>query len=171
MITHSKIKELSVISICILMVVCILSTGCTRVVVVPPSAIPFVLAPPMLTAEELYDAYKIDTAAADIKFKNKDIWITKARVDTFTESQDGAYISLRWYQPVPTSTASTAAKQPGYCLASVKLDSQKLSDFKDVEAVEVVGECLGMSEGVITLKINRINKTSIAPIQVVSPGW
>jgi hypothetical protein len=159
------------ISIGILLAACILSTGCTRVVVVPPSAIPFVLAPPMLTAEELYDAYKLDTAAADIKFKNKDIWITKARVDTFTESQDGGYISVRWYQPVPTSTASTAVKQPGYCLASVTLDSQKFSDFKGVEAVEVVGECLGMEEGVITLKINRINKTSIAPIQVVLPGW
>jgi hypothetical protein len=169
--TYSKIRRLSIISIGILLAACMLSTGCTRIVVVPPSAIPFVLAPPMLTAEELYNAYKLDAAAADMKFKNKNIWITKARVDAFTESQDGAYISIRWYQPVPTSTASTAVKQPGYCLASVKLDSQKFSDFKDIEAVEVVGECLGMSDGVITLKINRINKTSIAPIQAESPGW
>ncbi len=104
-----------------------------------------------------------DETAADAKYKGKEVWITDAPVDSYLESESGCYLIMRWFVPdlVEVGHDDDVEQPPSYILSSLKLEPQYSEDFKDVEGgliVEVVGECQGISEGVVIIEINRIAK-------------
>ena len=150
-----------------------LAGGCARTPAYIPGAIKLEPPPIMITAEQLYAEYMADEAAADAKYKGKGIWVIEAIVASYQESESGNYLMIRWYQPglglrgIDIERGVPADFMPlrGYCLSTVKLEPQSSEGFKDLGengyVVEIVGEWQGISEGVVTLKINRIAKTGV----------
>jgi len=164
--------------------------GCTRTSVFVPEAIQLEPPPIMITANQLYQEYAADEAAADAKYKGKEVWVIEAMVDSYIESEGGNYIMMRWYQPPEYLVDPLVLERdhslivpPGYYLSTVNLEPQSSEGFKDIPpgydigiaagfgvthvvtgyVVEVVGERQGISEGVITVKINWIAKTGEVP--------
>ncbi|MFC1847112.1 hypothetical protein ACFLYS_03540 [Chloroflexota bacterium] len=142
-------------------------------------------------ATQLYQEYMTDEAAADAKYKGKEIWITETVVDTYLESGNGCFLLMGWHPEeliifkkkvvffLPAFSVCTLKLEPqwsegfrnvppGYDLdlgMPITHEGYELGDFVDEMhivtgyTVEVVGECLGISEGIITFKISRIAKT------------
>ena len=108
----------------------------------------------MITADQLYVEYAADEAAADAKYKGKELWITEAMVDSYIESESGNYLVMRGYQFLRVGVDEyTTSVGPIFSLSTLKLEPQIAEDFKDVGTgylVEVVGEYQGISEGVVT---------------------
>ena len=65
-------------------------------------------------------------------------------------------------------------ERPSYMSCTLKLEPQLSEGFKDMEdgyQVDVVGECQGISDGVINLKINRIDKMGAGGIEWEREPW
>lgn len=174
-----RFKRVLLITIGILAISLIfLAGGCTKADYFIPEAIQLERGPIMITADQLYQEYMADEAAADAKYKGRDVWFLEARVGSYLESENGSYLEMLWFSPSdiiedpmldePIEIENThlveGAKEgkpwaPGYCLCAVKLEPQLSEGFSDVGGgyiVETVGECLGLSNGVVTIKIKSI---------------
>ena len=71
-----KLKNISIITIAILTIGLMpLAGGCTSTTVFIPEAVPLGAPPIKVTADQLYQDYMADEAAADAKYKDKELWI------------------------------------------------------------------------------------------------
>ncbi len=155
------IKRLSLI-LGVLVIVLILLAGCIRIPTFVPEYIQLKPGPIMITATQLYQEYMADEAAADAKYKGKKVWVTEVNVDTYLESESSCYLIIRWYlEEYYIHDGIVVFYLPAFSVCTVKLEPQFSEDFKDVDGgyiVEIVGECQGISDGVITVKLNWVNK-------------
>ena len=167
-------KWLSLIILGILAISLIfLAGGCTKTDVFFPEPIPLEPPPIMITADQLYEEHMADETAADAKYKGKEVWVTEAIVDSYLESENGCYLMMRYVPKIPAIYRIKAGR-PAYIGCSVKLEPQFAEGFKDVGGgyvVEIIGECLGISNGVVTLKINRMAKTGVGGVPQELGGW
>lgn len=176
---YCKFKSILLIALGILVIGSVfLAGGCARTSVFIPEAIQLEPSPIRITADQLYAEYAADEAAADAKYKGKEVWVIEAKVDSYLESESGCYLMMRWYQPlimIMSHGRTATVTQPSRSLCSVKLEPQFSEGFKDVGAgyqVEAVGECQGISDGVVTIKINRMTITGgIVVLTPPAAGW
>lgn len=175
---YDKTRWRSLITLGFLAIILVFLTGgCTRTSVSVPEFIQLEPPPILITADQLYEEYIADEAEADARYKGKEVWILEAIVDSYLESESGCYLMMR-YVPgiadqsnvelleIPCYLGELIHDIPSYIGGTIKLEPQFAEGFKDVEGgylVDVVGECQGILDGVITLKINRINKAGVVP--------
>ena len=183
---NRKLKSILLIALGILSIGLIfMAGGYTRTPVFIPEAIQLEPSPIRITADQLYAEYAADEAAADAGYKGKEVWVIEARVDICVESQAGNYVMMRYVPSIismplggafgePETDLFINIPGPKYVGCFLQLDPQRFPAFKDVGmgcVVEVVGECQGVSEGVITIKISRIEKTGIIPPSGQMAPW
>jgi len=176
---NHKFKIILLITLGVLAISLIFLAGCcTKTSIFIPEAIQLEPGPIIITANQLYQEYMADEAAADAKYKGREVWFLEARVGSYLESESGSYLEMRWFLPsdiiedpmlnetivIERKLSAGGVKEgkpwaPGYCLCTVKLEPQFAEGFSDVGGgyiVETVGECLGLSNGVVTIKIKSI---------------
>ena len=125
--------------------------GCSRANLFVPEYTHLEPAPIMVTADQLYKDYELDEAAAEAKYQGKQIWILAARVDAYIESENGNYLTM-------VEVLSLA-------LGTLQLEPPNSDGFRDIGdgyLVEIIGECQGILEGVVTVKIDRFAKAGSA---------
>ena len=90
-----------------------------------------------------------DEAAADAKYKDKELWIIEAMVNSYTESESGNYLKIQGQQ---ISEANSECTWWGtlFTLSTIELNPQiaKDFDFKDVAKgclVDIIGKYRYMS--------------------------
>jgi hypothetical protein len=140
-----------------------LAGGCTKAEVFIPKAAQLESPPLMITADQLYQEYMADEAVADTKYKGKKVRVTEVKVDTYLESESSCYLVIRWYpeEYYEYNDGVLVFYLPAFSACTLKLEPQFSEDFKDVDGgyiVEIEGECQGISDGVITVKLNWVNK-------------
>jgi hypothetical protein len=151
-----------------------LAVSCTGTSVFIPEAVQLEQPPIKVTADQLYQEYMADEAAADARYKGKEVWVTEAQIDTCLESESGCYLIMRWHpEERIVHDGIVVFSVPAFSVCTVKLEPQFSEGFKDVDGgyiVEIVGECQGISEGVVNVNINRIAKTGGSLPEPVT-GW
>jgi hypothetical protein len=169
-----------------------LSMSCNGASVFIPEAAQLETAPLKVAATQLYQEYMTDEAAADARYKGKEIWITEARVNTYLESESGCYLTIRWHpEELFVYEKEVEFFIPGFSVCTLKLEPQLSEGFKDIPpdydvdlgdgygtlrfiggyAVETIGECQGISEGVVSIEINWIAKTGGSSPELEVGGW
>ena len=146
-----------------------LAGGCTRPGVFIPYTIQLEPLPITITADQLYAEYMADEAAADAQYKDKEVWFTKAIVDSYVQSPSENYITIS------TKPQLVIRYFHGFIFSKKEVpkifitvcSSEKLQKGN---VVEIVGECQGMSEGVVTVKINWVVKSGEA-ITLAAGGY
>ncbi len=167
-----------------------LAVSCTRASVFIPEATAIEPPPVNVTANQLYQEYAADEAAADAKYKGKKVWVTEAVVDTYLESESGCYLEMRWRpEELIVHRSFVSFHIRAFSVSTVKLEPEFSEGFRGIPPgqevdlrmltthngnelgefvdemfivggyiVEFVGECQGISEGVITFEISQITK-------------
>lgn len=150
----------------------IVITGCNRASLFVPEYTYLEPAPIMVTSDQLYKDYIEDEAAAAARYQNKPIWIIDARVNAYIESESGNYLTMEWFYEEIEDHEELVVGILSLAFSTLQLEPQISDGFIDIGdgyLVEVVGECQGISDGVITVKIDRIAKTgTIIPLYI--PG-
>ncbi len=143
---NRNFKNMLTITIAILAIGLVpLASGCASKSVFIPEAIQLEPGPIMITANQLYEEYMADEAAADAKYKGKELCITEATLDSYIESEKGNYLILRGYQFVKSRGGALGLGHI-FTISTIELEPQIAKDFdlKDVGTgylAEVMGEC------------------------------
>jgi hypothetical protein len=148
-------------------------SGCTRIKVTPPQPELFAPYTLKLTSEQLGLEYLTDPAAADAKYKDKEIWITQTVVTTYVaDQQNYGIISL-----LPTNTQIYDDSHDGILqildleAVDCKIISLHCSQaFSFGDMVEIVGMCKGIQDSVITIDISMINKVGASIVRTGKPS-
>ena len=146
--------------------------GCSRSNLFMPEYTHFEPAPIMVTSDQLYKDYLLDEKAAEAKYQGKQIWIIEARVDNYIESESGSYLTIKWFYKEIEDHEELVVEILNLASNTLQLESQYSNGFRDIGdgfLVEVVGECQGISEGVVTVKIDRIAKTGTVSTALYIP--
>lgn len=149
----------------VLLIGSITITGCNRANLFVPEYTHLEPAPMMVTADQLYKDYELDEAVAEAKYQGKQIWIIEARVDAYIESKNGNYLMIRWYHEEIIDKEGLVVETYSLASSTLQLEPQYSDGFIDVGdgyLVEVIGECQGISEEVVTIKIDRFAKSGLA---------
>ena len=115
----------------------------------PDMAIQLEPPPHMVTANQLYNEYLNDEAAAAAKYEGKILWITDILIDTYEESEGGDYLFTQGYQALQPMMP-TVVLNPFYSsISTIVLQPQtaRTFDFTNVATAyqaEVYGECMGI---------------------------
>jgi hypothetical protein len=119
----------------------------------------------MVTADTLYKDYESDEVAAGATYGRKQIWITEARVDAYTESEGGNYLKIGWYFEEIVDKEDLVVETYSLSSSTLQLDSSSSDGFTDIGdgyLVEIIGECKGFSGGFVTIEIHQLVKTGSA---------
>jgi hypothetical protein len=131
--------------------------------------------PIMITSDQLYKDYVEDEVAAEARYQDKQIWIVEARVDTFTESESGNYLMMRWFYKEIEDHEELVVEVLDLAYNSLQLEPQYSDGFSDTTngyLVEVIGECLGILDDIVTVKIERIeNFGDVSPTQTMPSAY
>lgn len=131
----------------------------------------------MITSDQLYKDYveDEDEVAAEARYQDKQIWIVEARVDTFTESESGNYLMMRWFYKEIEDHEELVAEVLDLACSSLQLESPNSDVFRDTNngyLVEAIGECQGISDYIVTVKIERIKIFGeVSPTQTVPSAY
>jgi len=161
----SYIKNLFLPILVIILIGLIVMTGCSRSNLFIPEYTHLEPAPIMVTADQLYKDYESDEAAAEAKYQGKQIWITEARVDAYSESESGNFLKIGWYFEEIMDKEDLVVLTYSLASSTLQLEYQNSDGFRDVDdgyLVEVIGECRGISEGVVTVEIRQFAKIGLA---------
>ena len=161
----NNIKKLLLLMVVVLLIGSITITGCNRANIFVPEYAHLEPAPIIVTADQLYKDYKLDEAAAEARYQGKQIWITEARIDAYIESESGNYLQIGWYYEEIEDKEGLVVETYSLASSTLQLEPQYSDGFTDVGdgyLVEVIGECQGISEGVVTVKIDRFAKIGSA---------
>ena len=156
----------------VLLVGLIAITGCSRANLFVPEYTHLEPAPMMVTADQLYKDYVLDKTAAEARYQGKQIWILAARVDAYIESESGNYLTMKWFYKEIEDHEELVVETYSLASSTLQLEPQNSNGFRNIGdgyLVEVIGECQGIFEGVVTVKIDRFAKTgSASPLYI--PG-
>jgi len=158
-------KKLFLPMLGVLLVGLITVTGCSRADLFVPEYTHLEPAPIMVTADQLYKDYELDEAAAEAKYQGKQIWILAARVDDYIDSESGNYLTIRWYYEEIVDKEDLVVETYSLASSTLQLEPQYSDGFRNVGdgyLVEIIGECQGILEGVVTVKIDRFAKAGSA---------
>ena len=157
-----------------------LASGCTSKSVFIPEAIQLEPGPIMITADQLYEEYMTDEAAADAKYKGSEVWFTKVievwfYEDEYWDPETETYVYFSDYsftenEPVVYLYFSSLSKEY-IMIGNIIFMPQSSSDLQDIEAgyvVDIVGECQGLSQEhpfglVVTVEISQIEVVKSRP--------
>lgn len=156
----------------VLLIGLITITGCSRANLFVPEYTHLEPAPIMVTADQLYNDYELDEAAAEAKYQGKQIWITEARVDAYIDSESGNYLKIRWFYEEIEDHEELVVETYSLASSTLQLEPQYSDGFRDVGdgyLVEIIGEYQGILEGVVTVKIDRIAKTGTVSTTLYIP--
>jgi hypothetical protein len=149
-------------SICLgFLVVLAMAGGCAREKVVPPAPQLFAPGPVIVAANTLFKDYLADQNSADLKYKNKTIWLTDATVDASIVDANSSYFQMELIK------VSAFKSEEGVAIPTL-VWSQKVSvHFREQYAVgdifELIGVCQGMTDSGVIIPIDWINRTSGGP--------
>jgi len=158
-------KKLLLPMVGVLLIGLIATTGCNRANLFVPEYTHLEPAPIMVTANQLYKDYELDEAAAEARYQGKQIWITEVRADAYIESESGNYLMIRWYYEEIVDKEDLVVETYSLASSTLQLEPQNSDGFRDIGdgyLVEVIGECQGILDGVVTVKIDRFAKTGSA---------
>lgn len=147
-------------------------TGCSRADLFMPEYVHLESAPIMVTADQFFQDYLSDEIAAEAKYHGKQIWIIEARVEAYIESKSGNYIEITWFHKEIEDHEELVVEILDYATCTLQLEPRDSNDFHNVGdgyLVEVVGESQGIKDGVVTIKIDRIEKTGAVPTILYIP--
>ena len=140
-------------------------TGCNRSNLFIPEHVHLEPAPIMVTADQIYKDYELDESAAEARYQGKQIWIIEARVDAYVESKSGNYLMIGWYYEEIIDKEDLLLETYSLASSTLQLESKYSDGFREIGdgyLVEVVGECQGISDGVVTVNIDWFAKTGTA---------
>ena len=159
--TMDYIKKLFLLLFGVLLICTIVMTGCKRSNLFVPEYTYLEPAPIMLTADQLYKEYEVDEASAEAIYQGKHVWIIEARVGDYVDSESGNYLLIKDFL-ADRHPADGPVVVLTFTVSTLQLEHQYSDDFSDIGDgyfVEVIGECQGISDGVIIIEIDRIVKT------------
>ena len=165
-------KKIIFIILGLLMIAAISITGCNRANLFIPEYTHLTPAPLIVTADQLYQDYVLDEKAAESKYEGKQIWIIEAKVETYIESENGNYLIINWFHKEIEDHEELIVEILDYAVGTLKLKPQDSKDFMNIGdgyLVEILGECQGISDGIITVRIDRVEKTGEAPVTLYIP--
>jgi hypothetical protein len=148
-------------------------SGCTRIKVTPPQPQLFAPYPLAVTSNQLGLEYLTDPAAADAKYKDKEIWITQTIVYAYAADKENyGIITL-----LPTKTQIYDDSHDGILqiLDLEAVDCKIISlhcpqAFSVGDMVEIVGICQGIQDSNITINISMINKIGASAVRTGTPS-
>jgi hypothetical protein len=151
--------------------VLLLFSGCTRVVVVPPAPQLFSPSPIQVTAEQLCKEYIADSALADARYKDKEIWLTYAVINSSMVTEKDSYLAVK------LSKVYTAEWSVDFIIryiwvyyTDVIVYTQQPS-FKTGDVIEIIGLCRGFQNNMVLVDINWSNKIGVGATAVPALGY
>jgi hypothetical protein len=129
--------------------------GCSNEKVVPPPPQLFAPSPLAVTADELFTDYRADPAGADLKYKNKTIWLTSALIDSSVVDPDDYYFQM-------AITTVTAYKSEEGVPQATQVWTQfntiySAETYQIGNIVELIGRCQGITDHKVVITVDWIN--------------